>query len=90
MDASLSPVDKAVAAPVEKARTFFGSALQCNEAKYKSVGEGWDYRFEGQGSVGSALVVGESVIHMAFFTAGEETTKNGRMSPASRRRGYRI
>ena len=89
MDASLSPVDKAVAASVEKARRFLKSVLQCSEAKYKPVGKGWNYRFEGDGSVGSALVVGESVIHMAFFKMGK-SEKVGGMSPASRRRRYRV
>ncbi len=88
MDASLSPADKTAAAPVEKTRRFLKS-IQCAETKYKPVGEGWNYRFEGHGSVGSALVVGETVIHMAFFKMSK-SEKVGRMSSASRRRRYRV
>jgi len=73
---------------VEKARTFIEEARQCKEEKFKSVGHGWDHRFEGPTIVGSALVHQEKVIHTAFFrmTEGE---KVGRMSSASRRRTFR-
>ena len=63
-------------------------AGQCKEEKFKSVGHGWDHRFEGKGMVGSALVHEEKVIHMAFFSA-DESEKVGKMSSASRRRTFR-
>ena len=46
---------------------FVEQSRQCKEEKFKSVGHGWDHRFEGSTIVGSALVHQEKVIHMAFF-----------------------
>ena len=60
------------------AERFLHEITECQEQKYKSVGLGWDYRFEAPQKVGSALVDGDSVIHMAFF-AIEEADKVGRM-----------
>jgi len=71
------------------AERFLHEITECKEQKYKSVGLGWDYRFEAPQKVGSALVDNDSVIHMAFF-AIEEVEKVGRMSSLSRRRGYRV
>lgn len=89
MDALLQKGERADNGSVEKARKFVEEAQQCKEEKFKSVGHGWDHRYEGPTVVGSALVHEEKVIHMAFFRIGE-SEKVGRMSPASRRRGYRI
>ena len=74
---------------LEKAKTFIEEARQCKEEKFKSVGHGWDHRFESTAIVGSTLVHQEKVIHMAFFgmTGGE---KVGRISSAGRRRRYRV
>jgi hypothetical protein len=71
------------------AKKFLQETAQCKEQKYKSVGLGWDYRFEAPQKVGSALVSEDSVIHMAFF-AIEEGEKVGNMSSFVRRRGYRV
>jgi len=68
---------------------FLREITECQEQRYKSVGLGWDYRFEAPQKVGSALVSDDAVIHMAFF-AIEEAEKVGRMSSLSRRRGYRV
>jgi len=51
--------------------------------------QGWDYRFEGEDRVGSALVFDDTIIHMAFFKISKEE-RVGRMSGYKRRRGYRI
>jgi hypothetical protein len=72
----------------EKARMFIEQARQCKEEKFKSVGHGWDHRFEGSTIVGSALVHQEKVIHMAFFGI-TESERIGKMSSASRRRNFR-
>lgn len=75
--------------PKEEARRFLEGIKDCREDKYPSTGQGFDYRFEGEDKVGSALVVDNEIIHMAFFrTTKEEQT--GRMSGYKRRRGYRI
>jgi hypothetical protein len=89
MDALIQQGGKADNGSVEKAGTFIKEAQQCKEEKFKSVGHGWDNRFEGPGVVGSALVHEENVIHMAFFGM-TESEKAGRMSSASRRSRFRI
>jgi len=89
MDALLRQRKKVDNDIVEKARKFIGEAGECKEEKFKSIGHGDDYRFEGPTIVGSALVHQETVIHMAFFeTTGSERV--GRMSSASRRRRFRV
>lgn len=88
MDAILQQGGKADNGSVEKARRFIEDTRQCKEERFKSVGHGWDHRFEGSGVVGSALVHQEKVIHMAFFGI-TESEKVGRMSSASRRRSFR-
>ena len=90
MDALLQQQrEKADNGSAEKARMFIEQARQCKEEKFKSVGHGWDHRFEGATIVGSALVHQEKVIHMAFFGI-TESEKVGKMSSASRRRNYRV
>ena len=89
MDALLEQREKAEDGLLEKARTFIDGAGQCKEEKFKSVGHGWDHRFEGATIVGSALVHEERVIHMAFFGV-TDSEKVGKMSSASRRRRYRV
>ena len=77
---------KAVADGVPQA--FIVEALACKGKRFKSVGHGWDLRFEGKGMVGSALVYNKAVIHAAFFRV-TEAEKAGRMAGISRRRGFR-
>lgn len=62
---------------------------ECQEKKYASLGQGWDYRFEGKDKVGSALVFDDTIIHMAFFKLSKEEGI-GRMSGYKRRREYRV
>jgi len=40
----------------DKAKDFLSEASRCREKKYKSTGHGWDFRFEGEKIVGSALL----------------------------------
>ncbi len=75
--------------PVEEAKRFLEESLNCQVKKYPSTGLGEDYRFEGPGKVGSALVVEKQVIHMAFFKIGQNE-KIDPMSGYGDRRGYRI
>jgi len=63
----------------EEAKHFLQAAKDCQEKKYTSVGQGWDYRFEGLDKVGSAFIYNKSIIHMAFFKMSKEE-KIGRMS----------
>ena len=73
----------------ETAGKFMEEIKECQEKKYASLGQGWDYRFEGKDKVGSALVYSDKVIHMAFFKMIKEE-RIGRMSGYKRRRRYRI
>ncbi|OPY08442.1 MAG: hypothetical protein A4E67_00974 [Syntrophaceae bacterium PtaB.Bin038] len=69
-------------------QAFMAEALACTGQRFKSVGHGWDFRLEGKGMVGSALVYNKTLVHAAFFrtTAAE---KAGPMAGFSRRRGFR-
>lgn len=69
-------------------QAFLAEALACTGSRFKSVGHGWDFRLEGKGMVGSALVYNKALIHAAFFRV-TEAEKAGHMSGLSRRRGFR-
>jgi len=73
---------------LDKAKEFLKEATRCKEKKYRSVGKGWDHRFEGKRIVGSALKVEKKVIHMAFFDI-TESEKAGQIAGFRRRREFR-
>ncbi len=73
---------------ITKARAFLAIAGECDEKSYDSVGLGKDVRFDGKGVVGSALVVNDKPVHVAFFSA-TESDKAGSMAGTSRRRRFR-
>ena len=81
--------DAAGARENPKAREFMSGAAECEQKGYDSVGMGQDVRLDGKGIVGSALVVEEKLIHMAFFSA-TDSEKAGNMAGAGRRRSFRI
>jgi hypothetical protein len=89
MDAILSSQSKDIKPNPEKAKTFVEDIQHCTEQGYKSVGHGWDYRYEGRKIVGSALVHEATVIHAAFFKT-TQAEKSGYMSSFSRRKTYRM
>lgn len=64
---------------VEQAKYFIEEIKDCNETKFKSAGLGYDYRYEGEFCVGSALLVEDYAIHMAFFK-NSKTDKIGNIS----------
>ena len=64
---------------IEQAKYFIEEIKGCNETKFKSAGLGYDYRYEGEFCVGSALLVEEYAIHMAFFK-NSKTDKIGNIS----------
>lgn len=72
----------------EKAKKFIKEATKCEEKKYKSVGKGWDHRYEGKEIVGSVLKLRKKVIHKAFFRI-TESEKAGKIAGYRRRRGFR-
>ncbi|MFC1974867.1 ARPP-1 family domain-containing protein [Chloroflexota bacterium] len=67
MEALLEKDDEAEAGPVDKAETFLQEAQRTQESRFEAVGQGHDYRFEGENVMGSALVHDGHVIHLAFF-----------------------
>jgi hypothetical protein len=89
MDALLLKSKENDGIPTDKARFFIEEAAQCEEKRFKSIGLGWDHRFEGKATVGSCLVHEEKVFHMAFFRV-DEADRTGNMSPSSRRRRSRM
>jgi hypothetical protein len=64
---------------IEQAKYFIEEIKDCNETKFKSAGLGYDYRYEGEFCVGSALLVEEYAIHVAFFK-NSKTDKIGNIS----------
>lgn len=88
VEAILLKKEKAAKSNTDKAKAFIKEIADCREKKYESIGNGWDFRYEGKKVVGSALVYQENVIHMAFFRI-TESEKVGPMSSSRRRRGFR-
>jgi len=88
LDALLANAEAGAESPSGRAKAFFDEATQAIEKKYKSVGHGWDHRFQGENLVGSALTYRDTVIHMAFFRSTAKHREE-RMAGASRRRGFR-
>jgi len=75
--------------PDEKAaQKFIKTAASCPGKKYPSVGKGWDFRFEAEGVVGSALLYKKAVIHTAFFRSAK-SDRIGNMAGLGSRRRYR-
>jgi len=74
---------------LDKAKAFMTFIERCGQKSYDSVGMGQDVRFDGEGIVGSALVVDEKLVHMAVFAA-TDTEKAGNMAGMSRRRSFRM
>ena len=89
LDALLLKSNKNNEPSIDKARSFIEEAARCEETKFKSVGHGWDHRFEGKKIVGSSLVYDEKVIHLVFFEL-DESERIGRISSASGRRRFRL
>jgi hypothetical protein len=79
MDALMQGKDQFDAPSVAKATPFLQQIRACQESKFDSTGQGYDYRFEGPGLVGSALLFAETVIHLAFFTL-DQSERGSRMS----------
>jgi hypothetical protein len=77
-----------------KARAFLREATECKENRFASIGQGFDYRFDGPGVVGSALAHEDDVLHLAFFRlarrGGEEDKDSDILPPSVRRRGMRL
>jgi hypothetical protein len=88
MEAVLDNKKKPRPVSADTARLFLEHVAQCAEKKYKSVGLGWDHRFEADKMVGSALEHEGHVIHAAFFPV-TSAEKIDPMADYRRRRAYR-
>jgi hypothetical protein len=71
MDALLQSKDEYEAVSVGKARAFLHEIESCKTSRFASVGEGQDYRFEGDGLAGSVLICEDSVVHLECFRLNE-------------------
>ncbi len=95
MDAMLRPEEKDAGGDVTEAQQFIDRARDCEEKKYESVGQGWDYRFDGEKIIGSALLYRNAVVHTAFFGTdgaderGRERMDVGRIASYLLRRNFR-
>ena len=77
MDAILQGKKSAKKDSMKKVEKFIDSIKASKEEKFKSVSNGWDYRYTGNKVVGSAFLYRKKVIHMSFFKAGKaDTTGN--------------
>lgn len=74
---------------LKMAKGFLKEIVSCGERAYKSKGLGYDHRFQGERTVGSALVYEDKVIHAAFFRRDNSGEKDGKMSAFRRRRDFR-
>ncbi|MHB8780357.1 MAG: ARPP-1 family domain-containing protein [Candidatus Geothermincolia bacterium] len=88
MEALLAPAGRK-RPTLAKAKAFMAAVASCDEKRYRSVGLGWDCRFEGKGHVGSALLFHDRIIHATFF-ACEAEDQSGPMSDYRTRRDNRI
>ena len=67
MDAFLEGDQKRGEDNIQKADLFLEKTRDIDESKHKSVGYGYDHRFEGECIIGSSLIFQGMVIHGAFF-----------------------
>jgi hypothetical protein len=74
---------------VGDAKALLQEVQNCDESIYPSVGQGYDYRFEGESVVGSALVFNESVIHLAFFKLDKSERVSKKLDDTQRRNNVR-
>ena len=89
MDAIIDKCSSDYEIDTRNARLFLDKILRSEEKKFKSIGHGWDYRFNGNGVVGSALLYGTVPVHLAFFNVDDGDHIED-MSELSNRRGYRF
>jgi len=91
MDAIVQEKDMAAPMDTAKAQLFLDAINECTVDRYKSVGHGWDLRYESRKVFGSALEYRSGMVHMAFFSANGTGKKDadGGMAGFNRRASYR-
>ncbi len=78
LDALFSNTDKLAENPARSARDFLEIAVSTKESKHPSVGWGDDYRFTGEGLVGSALEAEGEIIHFSFLCHEKPKSPKGK------------
>ena len=89
MDALLEKSGKRSKPSPDTAHDFINQARSSSEQKFRSIGAGWDHRFEGPGIVGSTLVYRKTAVHAAFFRKPLATDDGNDLASYSRRAGFR-
>lgn len=91
MDAILHETEASKGIDQAKAQQFIDDIAECQVDRYKSVGHGWDLRYEGRRLFGSALEYRKGLVHLAAFAANGVVQRNngGGMAGFSRRASYR-
>ena len=76
----------------KEVKRFLKQINESTESKHKSIGHGWDHRFESSSVLGSALVCQDEVIHASFFKneMGRGELNQGQMAGFRARRGFRV
>ncbi|MEI8355980.1 MAG: DUF6569 family protein [Deltaproteobacteria bacterium] len=78
---------------IAKLNKILERMMEAEEQRFPSVGIGEDCRYTAHGLLGSALLVEEWLVHLAFFRSAERqhrTKPEERMAPLSRRRASRV
>ncbi len=91
MDAILLETEVSKTMDQAKAQQFIDDITECGVSRYKSVGHGWDLRYESSKVFGSALEYRNGMVHMAFFSANGSGKKDvdGNLAGVNRRASYR-
>lgn len=89
LEASVGAKADGPKATVAAAEGFVAVVGQIRHRKYKSVGHGYDFRYQSDRVVGSALVYRKQVIHAAFFPLIAEADMGSMMGPRWRSRRNR-
>ncbi len=91
MDAILQEAETSKPIDQAKAQQFIDDIAECRVDRYKSVGHGWDIRYEGRRLFGSALEYRNGLVHLAAFAANGVVQRNDGVGMAgfSRRASYR-
>ena len=91
MDAIIHRGGKTRGADKAQTHAFINGIGECTMTRYKSVGHGWDVRFEGENLFGSALEYRSGAVHLAFFASQAQRPgkERSRMSGYRRRAGFK-
>jgi hypothetical protein len=73
----------------KKSEKFIENIKDAPESKLKSLGHGWDHRFESESVLGSALLCQGEIIHASFFKNEIGGNDNGEIAGYRMRRGFR-